>query len=161
VGVCLACSIVLIAASLAIEHNRARPLLNTRWLTTGKIAKLFLSVLLFRIVLSESTGAVGFLQALGLNTDQMQNLFIVVLLGSVAGLVVSALTINPATLHRSLMFALLLIAAGALIDAHATSQRAPSTCMSASSCWPLAARISSAHHGGRHGSPSSPNRATW
>ena len=125
VGVCLACSIVLIAASLAIEHNRARPLLNTRWLTTGKIAKLFLSVLLFRIVLSESTGAVGFLQALGLNTDQMQNLFIVVLLGSVAGLVVSALTINPKTLHRSLMFALLLIAAGALIDAHATSQTRP------------------------------------
>ncbi|STR26064.1 drug resistance MFS transporter, drug:H+ antiporter-2 (14 Spanner) (DHA2) family [Janthinobacterium lividum] len=125
VGVCLACSIVLIAASLAIEHNRARPLLNTRWLTTGKIAKLFLSVLLFRIVLSESTGAVGFLQALGLNTDQMQNLFVVVLLGSVAGLVVSALTINPATLNRSLMFALLLIAAGALIDAHATSQTRP------------------------------------
>ena len=125
VGVCLACSIVLIVAALAIEHNRARPLLNTRWLTTGKIAKLFLSVLLFRIVLSESTGAVGFLQALNLNTDQMQNLFIVVLCGSVAGLLLSAITINPATLNRSLMFALALIAIGALIDAHATSQTRP------------------------------------
>ncbi|MBB5367699.1 MULTISPECIES: MFS transporter [unclassified Janthinobacterium] len=125
VGICLACSIVLIVAALAIEHNRARPLLNTRWLTTGKIAKLFLSVLLFRIVLSESTGAVGFLQALNLNTDQMQNLFIVVLCGSVAGLLLSAITINPATLNRSLMFALALIAIGALIDAHATSQTRP------------------------------------
>ena len=55
---------MLITAALAIEHNRTRPLLNTRWLSTGKIAKLFLSVLLFRIVLSESTGAVGFLQEL-------------------------------------------------------------------------------------------------
>lgn len=125
VGVCLACSIVLILAALSIEHNRARPLLNTRWLSTGKIAKLFLSVLLFRIVLSESTGAVGFLQALNLNTDQMQNMFIVVLCGSVAGLLLSAITINPATLNRSLMFALALIAIGALIDAHATSQTRP------------------------------------
>jgi hypothetical protein len=40
-------------------------------------------------------------------------------------LLVSAITINPATIHRSLMFALLLIAAGALIDAHATSQTRP------------------------------------
>lgn len=125
VGICLACSIALIIASLAIEHNRANPLLNTRWLTTAKIAKLALSVLLFRIVLAESTGAVGFLQALGLNTDQMQTLFVVVLAGSVAGLVMSAVMINPATLHRSLMFALVLIAIGAYIDGHATSQTRP------------------------------------
>jgi len=125
VGLNLVGAIVLVTSALAIEHNRARPLINTRWLSTAKIAKLFLSVMLFRVVLSESTGAVGFLQALGLNTDQMQNLFIVVLLGSVAGLVTSALTINPATLHRSLMLALVMIAIGALIDGHATSQTRP------------------------------------
>ncbi|CDG81676.1 putative membrane protein [Janthinobacterium agaricidamnosum NBRC 102515 = DSM 9628] len=125
VGICLAASIALIAASLAIEHNRANPLLNTRWLTTARMTRLALSVLLFRIVLSESTGAVGFLQALGFNTDQMQTMFAVVLSGSVAGLVCSALLINPATLHRSLMFALVLIAIGAYIDGHATSQTRP------------------------------------
>lgn len=125
VGINLLGAIVLVTSALAIEHNRARPLINTRWLSTAKIAKLFLSVMLFRVVLSESTGAVGFLQALGLNTDQMQNLFAVVLLGSVAGLVVSALTINPATIHRSLMLALVMIAIGALIDGHATSQTRP------------------------------------
>ncbi|KAB8043409.1 MFS transporter [Janthinobacterium aquaticum] len=125
VGLNLLGAIVLVTSALAIEHNRARPLINTRWLSTAKIAKLFLSVMLFRVVLSESTGAVGFLQALGLNTDQMQSLFMVVLLGSVAGLVTSALTINPATLHRSLMLALVMIAIGALIDGHATSQTRP------------------------------------
>lgn len=125
VGINLLGAIVLVTSALAIEHNRARPLINTRWLSTAKIAKLFLSVMLFRVVLSESTGAVGFLQALGLNTDQMQNLFAVVLLGSVAGLLVSALTINPATIHRSLMLALVMIAIGALIDGHATSQTRP------------------------------------
>lgn len=125
VGVCLVGAIVLVTMALAIEHNRSKPLLNTRWLSTGKIAKLFLSVMLFRVVLSESTGAVGFLQALNLNTDQMQSLFMVVLLGSVAGLVTSAMLIKPTTIHRSLMVALLFIAVGALIDGHATSQTRP------------------------------------
>ncbi len=125
IGWCLAGAIVLISAALAIEHNRARPLLNTRWLTNARMAKLALSVLLFRMVLSESTGAVGFLQALGLNTNQMQDLFAVVLLGSVAGLAASALTVNPARITASLMLALAMIAGGAFLDAHATSATRP------------------------------------
>jgi hypothetical protein len=83
-------------------------------------------VLLTRIVLAESTGAVGFLQALGLHTDQMQTLFFLVLLGSVAGLVASALTIKPTNLSVSLMVALLFMAAGAWIDAGATNLTRPS-----------------------------------
>lgn len=125
IGLCFAGAIALITASLAIEHNRARPLLNTRWLSNARIAKLAASVLLFRIVLSESTGAVGFLQAVGLNTDQMRDLFVVILLGSIAGLAASAWTVTPARIPKSLMFALCLIAAGALIDAHATNQTRP------------------------------------
>ncbi|WP_317202122.1 MFS transporter [Janthinobacterium sp.] len=125
IGLCLAGAIVLIAAALAIEHNRARPLLNTRWLSNAKILKLAASVLLFRIVLAESTGAVGFLQALGLSTDQMGDLFGVVLLGSVAGLAASAWSISPARIAGSLMFALSLIIAGSLIDAQASSLTRP------------------------------------
>lgn len=118
-------AVLLITAALAIEHNRARPLINLRWLTTGRMTKLALSVLLIRIVQSEATGAVGFLQALNLNTDQMQQLFEVVLLGSVAGLVASALTIKPTNLGVSVMFALVVMAAGALMDAGATSDTRP------------------------------------
>jgi hypothetical protein len=74
-GYALIGAIVLITAALAVEHNRARPLLNTRWLTNANIARLALSVLLIRVVQSEASGTVGFLQALGLNNDQMLELW--------------------------------------------------------------------------------------
>jgi len=52
-------------------------------------------------------------------------MFCCVLAGSVLGLVVSALTIKPTNLNRSLVVALALIAAGALIDAGITSDTRP------------------------------------
>lgn len=125
IGVGLACSIGLILIALFIEHNRLRPLLNTRWLGTAKIVRLLLSILLIRVVLAEATGAVSFLQALGLHTDQMNVLFGWVLLGSIVGLVVSALTISPTNLRQSLMVALALMALGAWMDAGATSLTRP------------------------------------
>ncbi|HZV66908.1 MAG TPA: MFS transporter [Telluria sp.] len=125
-GYSLAGAIVLICGALAIEHNRAEPLLNTRWLTNAQITRVALSVLLIRVVLSEASGTVGFLQALGLSNDQMQTLWLVVAAGSAAGLVISALTLTPATLQYSLMLSLVLIAAGAAMDSFATSLTRPS-----------------------------------
>ncbi|MYM91188.1 MFS transporter [Rugamonas sp. FT82W] len=124
-GLCLAGAIVLIAAALLVEHNRARPLLNTRWLSNGNIARLALSVLLIRVVQSEANGTVGFLQALGLNNDQMQMLWIVVMAGTVAGLVASALTITPPRIPLQLMFSLVLMAVGAYMDSDATNLTRP------------------------------------
>src|SRR5471030_620207 len=124
-GLCLAGAIVLIAAALLVEHNRARPLINTRWLSNGNIARLALSVLLIRVVQSEASGTVGFLQALGLNNDQMQMLWIVVMIGTVAGLVASALTITPARIPLQLMFSLAVMAAGAYMDSDATNLTRP------------------------------------
>lgn len=124
-GWCLAGSIVLVTAAVTIEHNRANPLLNIRWLTTSNMVRLALAVLLIRIVQSEATGTVGFLQVLGLQNDQMRDLWLVTLAASIAGLAASALTITPARVHGSLMFALLLMAAGAYMDAHATNLTRP------------------------------------
>ncbi|WP_338766465.1 MFS transporter [Massilia sp. METH4] len=124
-GWCLAGSIVLVAAAVTIEHNRANPLLNIRWLTTANMVRLALSVLLIRIVQSEATGTVGFLQALGLQNDQMRDLWLVTLAASVAGMAASALTIAPSRVQSSLMFALVLMAAGAWMDSHATNLTRP------------------------------------
>ncbi|HEU4845936.1 MAG TPA: MFS transporter [Burkholderiaceae bacterium] len=124
-GYSLAASIVLIAAALLVEHNRRAPLLNTRWLTTGNMLRLALSVLLIRVVQSEASGTVGFLQVLGLNNDQMQQLWLVVMAGTVAGMTASALTIAPARIAPSLMLSLALMAAGAWMDAHATNLTRP------------------------------------
>jgi MFS family permease len=124
-GYCLAGSIVLIAAALLVEHNRAAPLLNTRWLSTGMMLRLAASVLLIRIVQSEAAGTVGFLQALGLNNDQMQTLWFITLVGSVGGIAVSALTITPARIQPSLMIALAMMAVGAFMDSRATNLTRP------------------------------------
>ncbi len=122
IGIASAASIALICAGLAIEHNRSNPLLITRWLGSGSILRLGLAVILFRIVLSEqSVGAVGFLQALNMGSQQLHTLYLVMLLGSVAGLVVSALTINPAHLIKPLLISLAMMAVGAWMDSHSTN----------------------------------------
>jgi MFS family permease len=125
IGYCLAGAIVLLTAVVALEHARSAPLLNLLWLTTMAIVKLALSVLLVRIVLAEVGASVGLMQALGLHTDQLGQLWLAMAAGSVAGLACSALTLTPARVPGSLMVALLLIAAGAGMDAFSTSQTRP------------------------------------
>lgn len=123
IGVALAVSIFLLAAAMCVEHNRANPLLNLRWLTNRKILRVALSLLLVRIVLSEqSVGAVGFLRAVGLDNNQMQSLFLCVLAATVAGIVVSALTVDVKHLMAPQVIALVLMALGAWMDAHANNQ---------------------------------------
>lgn len=123
IGVALAASILLLAAAMCVEHNRANPLLNIRWLTNSKILRVALTLILVRIVLSEqSVGAVGFLRAVGLDNDQMQTLFACVLAATVGGIVVSALTVNINHLTWPQVVALLFMALGAWLDAHATNQ---------------------------------------
>ncbi|WP_371868600.1 MFS transporter [Pseudoduganella ginsengisoli] len=120
-GWCLAASIVLITGALMIEHHRATPLLNTRWLSTASMLRLAASVLLIRIVQSEASATVGLLQSLGMSNDQMQTLWLATLAGSVAGIMASAWTITPARIQPSLIFALALMAIGAFMDSRATS----------------------------------------
>jgi len=126
IGMALAGAIVLIVAAIAVEHNRTHPLLNLRWLRTGNIAALAMSLVLVRVVLSEqSVGAVGFLRAIGLGNDQLQTLFVVVLVGTLLGIVTSALITNVQHLQAPQIVSLLLMATGAWMDAHATSLTRP------------------------------------
>ena len=126
IGVASACSLVLIMAGLAIEHNRANPLLMTRWLGGGVMIRLALAVILIRMVLSEqSTGAVGFLQALNMSSEQMRTLYLVMLLGAISGLVISALTINPAHLLMPLVISLALMATGSVMDSFSSNLTRP------------------------------------
>lgn len=126
IGVASACSLVLIMAGLAIEHNRANPLLMTRWLGSGVMIRLALAVVLIRMVLSEqSTGAVGFMQMLNMSYEQMHTLYVVMLAGAIAGLVVSALTINPAHLLMPLIISLALMAVGSVMDSFSSNLTRP------------------------------------
>ncbi len=121
IGWALAGSILLLTAAIIIEANRTDPLINLRWMASGDILRLIISILLVRIVLSEQTsGAVGFLQLMGLGPDQMSGLFWVILAATAAGTAVSALSVNVAKLNKPIAIALALIAVGAFIDSHAT-----------------------------------------
>lgn len=126
IGVASAASIVLIMAGLAIEHNRSNPMLMTRWLGSGVMIRLALAVILIRMVLTEqSTGAVGLLQTLNLGSQQMHSLYVVMLLGSVAGLATSALTINPSHLLMPLIISLALMATGSVMDSFSSNLTRP------------------------------------
>lgn len=126
VGVALAGSIVLIAAAMFVEHIRPNPLLNIRWLTSGKIVRLSIGMVLVRVVLSEqATGAVGFLRNIGLNNDQMTTLFAIVLLATIAGIVVAATTVSLQHLLAPQVIALVIMALGAFIDSHSNNLTRP------------------------------------
>lgn len=126
VGIALAASIVLLLAAVCVEHNRDNPLLNIRWLTNGMILRLSIALMLVRVVLSEqSVGAVGFLRLVGLNNDEMQTLFIVILLATILGIIVSVLVIRPPHLMAPQVVALLIMALGAWIDSNATNATRP------------------------------------
>jgi len=65
------------------------------------------------------------LQAVGLNNDQMKDLFTFVLLGTIAGVATSAMAFNPKHLVPPVIIALLLVVTGALIDSFATHDTRP------------------------------------
>jgi len=126
IGIALAVAIVLLLAAICVEHNRDNPLLNIRWLTNGMILRLAIALMLVRVVLSEqSVGAVGFLRLVGLNNDEMQTLFIVILLATILGIVVSVLVTRPPHLMAPQVVALLIMALGAWIDSNATNVTRP------------------------------------
>ncbi len=125
-GYALCGAILLIGAALLIEHNRVNPLLNTRWMGSALILRFAFVATTVRVLLSEQTfGAIGLLTALGINNDQLFNLFLVISIVSVIGLAASALTVNPANLGRPIFISVALIAIGAFIDAHATNLTRP------------------------------------
>jgi len=121
IGLALIGALVLLTAAVIIEYNRANPLIDLKWLAGGDIVRLLLAILLVRIVLSEqTTGAVGFLQQMGLGYEQMHSLFWVMLFATAAGTLTSAFTLNPTKLWKPISIALVLIAVGAFMDSHAT-----------------------------------------
>lgn len=127
IGWALLAAIPMLAAALVIEHHRANPLINTRWLGSADILRFTIVTVMARIVLSEqSYGAVGLLTVLGQNNDQLVGLFTLIFLATAAGVAASAMTINVERLTHPVMLAIGLVAVAAWADSHATSlTRAP------------------------------------
>lgn len=122
IGWALIAAIPMLGAVILIEHHRANPLLNTRWLGSADILRFIVVATVARIVLSEQTyAAVGLLNTLGQNNDELQTLFIIITLSSIAGVAASAITLDVAKLTHPVMLAIGLVAVAAFIDSHATN----------------------------------------
>ncbi|MTD25342.1 MFS transporter [Erwinia sorbitola] len=120
-GICLATGLVLVTAAVLVEHNRSNPLINTRWLGSGAIFRLGIVMILLRIMLAEqNTGAIGYLQQLGMLNDQMQGLALAILAGVAAGIICSALTINPKHLSWPIVLSLVIVMVASLMDAQSS-----------------------------------------
>ncbi|WP_375286527.1 MFS transporter [Sphingomonas sp.] len=127
IGWALAAAIPMLAAALAIEHGRAKPLLNTRWLASADVLRFAIVTLMARIVLSEqSFGAVGLLTVLGQNNDQLIPFFLLIFVATVVGFLLSAATLDIEKLAHPVMLAIGIVAVAAWFDAQSTSlTRAP------------------------------------
>jgi hypothetical protein len=125
-GWALAGAIPLIGAALIVEHNRANPLLNTRWIGSAAIVRFALVAASMRILLNEQNyGASGLLSAEGMVPDQLIGFYTVVTLATVAGLVIGVLMLNPADLLRPILFSCGLIALAGFMDADASNLTRP------------------------------------
>ena len=127
IGWALLAAIPMLGLALFVEHGRANPLLNTRWLASADIVRFAVVTVMARIVLSEQTsGAVGLLTVLGQNNDQLIPFFLIIFAATALGVAASAATIDVERLTHAIMLAIGLVAVAAFIDSHSTSlTRAP------------------------------------
>ncbi|WP_294122658.1 MFS transporter [Sphingomonas sp.] len=126
IGWALIGSIVLIVAGIVVEHRRANPLLQTRWLGQWVILRIAIIAFFIRMLLAEQTlGSIGLLTSLGMGIDQFQMLYIIVTLAALAGLATAIFAFQPQYPARLIQIACLLIAIGAFLDAGATNLTRP------------------------------------
>ncbi|MEN3793024.1 MFS transporter [Fulvimarina sp. MAC3] len=109
-----------------IEHQRETPLIQIRWLGTAEVFRFLLGALGIRLLLSEQTyAATGLLRTLGMGPDQLQPLYLVIMLGTAVGTGLAAWLIDPKRLTFLVIASVVLIIVGSSMDQAATSQTRP------------------------------------
>lgn len=125
-GYAVAGSILLIGAAMLIEHNRANPMLNTRWIASRDVIRFAMIAASMRILLGEQNyGSLGLFTTLGLVQDQLVSFYAVVTLATLAGLIVGVLTLNPQDLLRQIVISAALIGIAAYMDSYASNLTRP------------------------------------
>ncbi|HZX81905.1 MAG TPA: MFS transporter [Lysobacter sp.] len=121
-GGAIAASILLIGIAMLIEHGRANPMLNTRWMGSRPMLRFALIAATMRLLLSEQNyGSLGLLAVVGMGADQLVPFWGVVCLATLAALAASVLTLNARDLLWPLVVSAAMIAIGAFMDADASN----------------------------------------
>ena len=125
-GRTLVAAVPLLIAAILIERHRANPLLVFNLLVSGPFLRFIVLSLLLQIGITEQTiGAVGLMNAAGLNNDQLHPLFWSVTLAMIVGLAASALVLKPTRFALLVALGFLMIAVAAALDAQATNLTRP------------------------------------
>lgn len=120
-------AIALLSVALYIEHHRVNPMFHTRWFMQMPTIRFVIGAILLRLLTAEQTyGVVGLMRTLGMTSDQMQPLFIVILLGTLVGAALSAITFGVPNMGKQIVMAIALFALAAFLDHHRTSLDRPS-----------------------------------
>lgn len=118
-GGTLAAAILLIGIAFLIEHNRANPMLHTRWMGSSDLLKFALTGAAVRVLLSEQNfGASGLLTAVGMGNDQLVTYYAILAAATLAGGVLAVARLNPLDLRRPILVSLAVIAVAAFADTH-------------------------------------------
>lgn len=125
-GLLLGCAVALLTVFGMIELKRKNPLLDLRWIFSWPNLHLAAVLIMFRAVTSEqSVTTVSFFQQLGIQNDQMQLLYGIILAASVLGGAVCAGMMVKQYQGTAHVIALTLIAAGAFLDSQSTNLTRP------------------------------------
>lgn len=122
-GELLIVALLCLGVATLIEYHRERPLLDWGWIATPPILTFGLTVAFIRVLTSEqSVGASGLLSAVGMSNDQLVRYNLILLGASLAGLILSIVTLNPKDTRRPVVISLLAIAVAAYLDTQIGSQ---------------------------------------
>ena len=125
-GYATAAAILLIGAALLIEHHRANPLLNTRWMRTRNVLRFIAIVAIIRVLLSEQNyGSTGLLTLVGMSNDQLITFNLVLVGASILGIVAGLVTLNPKDLLWQVVVSVAIIALASFLDSDATNLTRP------------------------------------
>jgi MFS family permease len=125
-GLCLAGAIACVGLYVLFDLDRPQPLLNLRWVTSPYMLRFLIAVLLFRVLNAEQTiGIVGLMTALGQGNEQMRTLFVLVSVGTLAGLVVAVAIAVRNGLYALTILAATMFLTAAWMDSDATSLTRP------------------------------------
>lgn len=126
IGWLLVVGLVAMTVMVQIELHRPNKLLDIRWITSREIVHFIGVLLVFRMILSEqSNGAIAMFRTLGMQSEQLQGLYWVILCSSLVAGLVCAAVMKPgreAALHA---IALFMLGLGCYIDSGSTALTGP------------------------------------
>ncbi|WP_168597737.1 MFS transporter [Rhizobium sp. SG570] len=125
-GVMLVVAVASLFIAAMIELGREHPLVDFRWLLSWRNIHIFGILLIFRLLTGEQSAIVMlWYQNIGLLFDQLQMLYLIILVFTVVGGFVCAALLNRGYSRSIQVVALVILATGAFIDSQTTSLTRP------------------------------------